>query len=271
MQASSCPTGGNARRDPLRRRPPGHHRALDGFKAGLGDADVQGRRHRGRAVRPREGAQGDGEHDLRASRPRRGLLDQRQPVARRRQGAQGGRQGSGVRLVRRAAAGRRGRSRAARSIDASVAWSAKEIGADAVKAAVAAARKEPVEKRTLVPGHRGRQGQRGRLGGLGRCPSPITLRARRPRATVAAASAAPTLTPWPRPCDLPPAAPRDGGLTSRRTASESAAALQGRWPELVEELEGIAGGAGQDPLRAAGDQRPHRAARRPQAWRPSAR
>jgi ribose transport system substrate-binding protein len=36
-------------------------------------------------------------------------------------------------------------------IDASVAWSAKEIGADAVQAAVAAARKEPVEKRTLVP------------------------------------------------------------------------------------------------------------------------
>jgi ribose transport system substrate-binding protein len=36
-------------------------------------------------------------------------------------------------------------------IDASVAWSAKEIGADAVRAAVAAARKEPVEKRTLVP------------------------------------------------------------------------------------------------------------------------
>ena len=27
-----------------------------------------------------------------------------------------------------------------------------------------------------------------------------------------------------------------------------AAALQGRWPELIEELEGIAGGAGQDPL-----------------------
>ncbi len=37
------------------------------------------------------------------------------------------------------------------SIDASVAWSAKEIGADAVKAAVAAARDEPVEKKTLVP------------------------------------------------------------------------------------------------------------------------
>ena len=36
-------------------------------------------------------------------------------------------------------------------MDASVAWSAKEIGADAVRAAVAAARKEPVEKRTLVP------------------------------------------------------------------------------------------------------------------------
>jgi ribose transport system substrate-binding protein len=36
-------------------------------------------------------------------------------------------------------------------IDASVAWSAKEIGADAVRAAVAAARKQPVEKRTLVP------------------------------------------------------------------------------------------------------------------------
>jgi ribose transport system substrate-binding protein len=36
-------------------------------------------------------------------------------------------------------------------IDASVAWSAKEIGADAVQAAVAAARDQPVEKRTLVP------------------------------------------------------------------------------------------------------------------------
>jgi ABC-type sugar transport system substrate-binding protein len=36
-------------------------------------------------------------------------------------------------------------------IDASVAWSAKEIGGDAVKAAVAAARDEPVEKQTLVP------------------------------------------------------------------------------------------------------------------------
>jgi ribose transport system substrate-binding protein len=35
--------------------------------------------------------------------------------------------------------------------DASVAWSAKEIGADAVKAAVAAARGEPVEPETLVP------------------------------------------------------------------------------------------------------------------------
>lgn len=36
-------------------------------------------------------------------------------------------------------------------VDASVAWSAKEIGADAVKAAVAAARKQPVERETLVP------------------------------------------------------------------------------------------------------------------------
>jgi ribose transport system substrate-binding protein len=36
-------------------------------------------------------------------------------------------------------------------IDASVAWSAHDIGADAVKAAVAAARGEPVEKKTLVP------------------------------------------------------------------------------------------------------------------------
>jgi ABC-type sugar transport system substrate-binding protein len=36
-------------------------------------------------------------------------------------------------------------------IDASVAWSAHEIGADAVKAAVAAAHGEPVEKTTLVP------------------------------------------------------------------------------------------------------------------------
>jgi ribose transport system substrate-binding protein len=36
-------------------------------------------------------------------------------------------------------------------VDASVAWSAKEIGAEAVRAAVAAARDEPVEKQTLVP------------------------------------------------------------------------------------------------------------------------
>jgi ABC-type sugar transport system substrate-binding protein len=36
-------------------------------------------------------------------------------------------------------------------VDASVAWSAREIGADAVKAAVAAARKRPVTKQTLVP------------------------------------------------------------------------------------------------------------------------
>lgn len=36
-------------------------------------------------------------------------------------------------------------------VDASVAWSARELGADAVKAAVAAARKEPVERATLVP------------------------------------------------------------------------------------------------------------------------
>jgi len=36
-------------------------------------------------------------------------------------------------------------------VDASVAWSAREIGADAVDAAVAAARGEPVEKETLVP------------------------------------------------------------------------------------------------------------------------
>jgi ribose transport system substrate-binding protein len=36
-------------------------------------------------------------------------------------------------------------------IDASVAWSAKEIGADAVRAAVGAARKQQVEKKTLVP------------------------------------------------------------------------------------------------------------------------
>ncbi|MDA0184362.1 sugar ABC transporter substrate-binding protein [Solirubrobacter phytolaccae] len=36
-------------------------------------------------------------------------------------------------------------------IDASVAWSAREIGADAVKAAVAAARDEAVEAKTLVP------------------------------------------------------------------------------------------------------------------------
>jgi ribose transport system substrate-binding protein len=36
-------------------------------------------------------------------------------------------------------------------VDASVAWSAREIGADAVKAAVAAARKESVEQKTLVP------------------------------------------------------------------------------------------------------------------------
>ena len=32
-----------------------------------------------------------------------------------------------------------------------MAWSAREIGADAVKAAVAAARGEPVEQTTLVP------------------------------------------------------------------------------------------------------------------------
>jgi ribose transport system substrate-binding protein len=36
-------------------------------------------------------------------------------------------------------------------VDASVAWSARQIGADAVKAAVAAARGETVEKETLVP------------------------------------------------------------------------------------------------------------------------
>jgi ribose transport system substrate-binding protein len=36
-------------------------------------------------------------------------------------------------------------------VDASVAWSAREIGGDAVKAAVAAARKQPVERQTLVP------------------------------------------------------------------------------------------------------------------------
>jgi ABC-type sugar transport system substrate-binding protein len=36
-------------------------------------------------------------------------------------------------------------------VDASVAWSAREIGADAVKAAVAAARKQTVQKTTLVP------------------------------------------------------------------------------------------------------------------------
>jgi ribose transport system substrate-binding protein len=36
-------------------------------------------------------------------------------------------------------------------VDASVAWSAREIGADAVKAAVAAARKQSVERQTLVP------------------------------------------------------------------------------------------------------------------------
>ncbi len=36
-------------------------------------------------------------------------------------------------------------------VDASVAWSAQEIGADAVKAAVAAARGDAVEKTTLVP------------------------------------------------------------------------------------------------------------------------
>jgi ABC-type sugar transport system substrate-binding protein len=36
-------------------------------------------------------------------------------------------------------------------VDASVAWSAREIGADAVKAAVAAARGETVEKQTVVP------------------------------------------------------------------------------------------------------------------------
>jgi ABC-type sugar transport system substrate-binding protein len=36
-------------------------------------------------------------------------------------------------------------------VDASVAWSAREIGGDAVKAAVAAARGETVEKETLVP------------------------------------------------------------------------------------------------------------------------
>jgi ABC-type sugar transport system substrate-binding protein len=36
-------------------------------------------------------------------------------------------------------------------VDASVAWSAREIGADAVKAAVAAARKQKPEQKTLVP------------------------------------------------------------------------------------------------------------------------
>ena len=36
-------------------------------------------------------------------------------------------------------------------VDASVAWSAREIGADAVKAAVAAARRRSVDKQTLVP------------------------------------------------------------------------------------------------------------------------
>jgi ribose transport system substrate-binding protein len=36
-------------------------------------------------------------------------------------------------------------------VDASVAWSARQLGADAVKAAIAAARKQPVEQTTLVP------------------------------------------------------------------------------------------------------------------------
>jgi ABC-type sugar transport system substrate-binding protein len=36
-------------------------------------------------------------------------------------------------------------------VDASVAWSARQLGADAVKAAVAAARKQPVRHTTLVP------------------------------------------------------------------------------------------------------------------------
>jgi ribose transport system substrate-binding protein len=36
-------------------------------------------------------------------------------------------------------------------VDASVAWSAREIGADAVKAAIAAARGETVQAQTLVP------------------------------------------------------------------------------------------------------------------------
>ena len=36
-------------------------------------------------------------------------------------------------------------------VDASVAWSAREIGADAVKAAVAAARDEPVKPRRSCP------------------------------------------------------------------------------------------------------------------------
>jgi ribose transport system substrate-binding protein len=36
-------------------------------------------------------------------------------------------------------------------VDASVAWSARQLGGDAVKAAVAAARKQPVERKTLVP------------------------------------------------------------------------------------------------------------------------
>jgi ABC-type sugar transport system substrate-binding protein len=41
--------------------------------------------------------------------------------------------------------------RAGAIVDATVAWSAREIGADAVKAAVAAARGETVRRRTLVP------------------------------------------------------------------------------------------------------------------------
>ena len=134
-------------------------------------------------------------------------------------------------------------------VDASVAWSARELGADAVKAAVAAARREPVERIDPRTRHGRRSRERRELDGLTPAAGATRLERARPgdrgRGFGAAQTAAVAVTVAGYRRLLSEAADlsqadllRAGETVGERLANHS--------PRLVDELEGIAAGAGQD-------------------------
>ncbi len=243
------PDGGNLGADPLRRRPPGHHRArTTASRPGSATPTSRSSRRRTRSATPRRARKAM--ENMISAHPDLDAVfstSDGQSIGAV-QGAQGGRQGPAVRLVRRAGARREGdperqgdrrlgrRGRRSRSAPTRCARRSR------------AAREEPGREAHARAGHRGRQGQRGRAGRDRRCPSPITSPARRPAgdrgrgfgAAHADAVAAPSRS-------TAGCSGETAGDLRRRMASGRGGAGAPAGPELVEEIEGIAAGAGQDP------------------------